>query len=74
MKNTPKYRPGLNKSNAPQWLKAKLAIKTQSRQWQKLDSNYIHNIKINKMEKVSPLLRYLGYSLSIIKLGGNNEK
>lgn len=63
MKNNPKYRPGLNKSNKPSRLVAYLAIKTQFRQWQKLDSNYIHIIKINKMEKVPPLMRYSGYSI-----------
>lgn len=66
MNNNPEYRPGLNKSNVPQWLKANFAIKTQPRPWQKLDSNYIHTIKINKMEKVSPQLRYSGYLLALI--------
>lgn len=54
MKNDPKYRPGLNKSNQLPCLTVNFAIKTQSWQWQKLDSNYIPIIGINKMEKVPP--------------------
>ncbi|NHZ84654.1 MAG: hypothetical protein GWP19_02095 [Planctomycetia bacterium] len=52
MNNNPKYRPGLNKSTEATRQIAHPSIKTQFWQWQKLNSNNIPIIGINKMVKV----------------------
>jgi len=58
MKDVPEDLPGLNKSMSSSRHIALSLMKTQSRWWQKLDSNSVHALlrKINNMEKVKTTL------------------
>jgi len=70
MKDAPKELPRLNKSILASKAKALSLMKTQSRLWQKLDSNSIPVIKINNMEQVTPTCEYSRASTPINLMTG----
>jgi len=73
MKDAPKELPRLNKSKTSSRFKTFFLMKTQSRLWQKLDSNFVHALfsKISNMEQVKTTVEYSRASIPLNLMTGD---